>query len=397
MSTSTAPLPLQWQISDDLTPYPDAIAAMQTRVAAIRAGTAPELVWLVEHPPLFTAGTSADPADLLNPQHFPTFSAGRGGQWTYHGPGQRTGYVMLDLTRQQVITFLRERRESWREDETNQDEHFQRNKIRHHILPLLESEMNPRIRTVLRRTADILREEDHWMDALASDMLAECRIGTDGLAMSYLQERNLAQRRRILRLWLAAAGVPVERTDFDTVDRIDRLLIKPAAPVAVPVAGAWIVTRRYGILTIRKGKAKTSRAFAIHVRIPGRTTVKHIGLNIVVSMAPGLIKDKKPRLGAFPAQASLRWAADENRKLTVRSWRPGDRMKPFGMKGSKKLQDIFVDAKVPIEERLRLPLFECNGEIIWLPGYRVARGWEVSCAVTPSLQVRVERCASWRE
>ncbi len=100
MSTSTAPLPLQWQISDDLTPYPDAIAAMQTRVAAIRAGTAPELVWLVEHPPLFTAGTSADPADLLNPLHFPTFSAGRGGQWTYHGPGQRTGYVMLDLTRQ---------------------------------------------------------------------------------------------------------------------------------------------------------------------------------------------------------------------------------------------------------------------------------------------------------
>jgi lipoyl(octanoyl) transferase len=72
---------------------------MQARVAAIRAGTAEELVWLVEHPPLYTAGTSARPHDLTDPARFPTFAAGRGGQWTYHGPGQRTAYVMLDLER----------------------------------------------------------------------------------------------------------------------------------------------------------------------------------------------------------------------------------------------------------------------------------------------------------
>ncbi len=72
---------------------------MAERVEAIRAGTERELVWLVEHPPLYTAGTSARPEEVFNPQRFPTFSAGRGGQWTYHGPGQRTAYVMLDLTR----------------------------------------------------------------------------------------------------------------------------------------------------------------------------------------------------------------------------------------------------------------------------------------------------------
>ena len=71
---------------------------MRTRVDAIRAGTASELVWLVEHPPLYTAGTSAKPSELTDPTRFPTFTAGRGGQWTYHGPGQRTVYVMLDLT-----------------------------------------------------------------------------------------------------------------------------------------------------------------------------------------------------------------------------------------------------------------------------------------------------------
>jgi lipoyl(octanoyl) transferase len=89
----------EWRIADGLTSYPDALATMQARIAAIRAGEAGELVWLVEHPPLYTAGTSARPEELTDPARFPTFAAGRGGQWTYHGPGQRTAYVMLDLER----------------------------------------------------------------------------------------------------------------------------------------------------------------------------------------------------------------------------------------------------------------------------------------------------------
>nr|WP_321985500.1 lipoyl(octanoyl) transferase LipB [uncultured Lichenicoccus sp.] len=88
-----------WRTHAKPVAYPDATAAMQDRVAAIRAGTAPEAVWLLEHPPLFTSGTSARPEDLFNPLGFPTYAAGRGGQWTYHGPGQRVAYVMLDLQR----------------------------------------------------------------------------------------------------------------------------------------------------------------------------------------------------------------------------------------------------------------------------------------------------------
>ena len=97
---STAPLAItDWRLSDDPVPYDAAISAMQAHATAIRAGSQREAVWLLEHPPLYTAGTSAQPGDLLNPLHFPTHEAGRGGQWTYHGPGQRTAYVMLDLTR----------------------------------------------------------------------------------------------------------------------------------------------------------------------------------------------------------------------------------------------------------------------------------------------------------
>jgi lipoyl(octanoyl) transferase len=87
------------KVSAGPVPYPDAVAAMEARVAAIAVGTAPEQVWLLEHPPLYTAGTSAKPADLLQKDRFPVYATGRGGQYTYHGPGQRVGYVMLDLNK----------------------------------------------------------------------------------------------------------------------------------------------------------------------------------------------------------------------------------------------------------------------------------------------------------
>jgi lipoyl(octanoyl) transferase len=89
---------LEWRRTPGLTPYPDALAAMDERAEAIHAGNERELVWLLEHPPLYTAGTSADPAELSNPLGLPVFEAGRGGRYTYHGPGQRVGYVLLDLS-----------------------------------------------------------------------------------------------------------------------------------------------------------------------------------------------------------------------------------------------------------------------------------------------------------
>lgn len=88
-----------WAISEGLVSYPDAVAAMESRAAAIAAGEADELIWLLEHPPLYTRGASAQDGDLLDPARFPVFDTQRGGQFTYHGPGQRVAYVMLDLTR----------------------------------------------------------------------------------------------------------------------------------------------------------------------------------------------------------------------------------------------------------------------------------------------------------
>lgn len=100
--------PIAWEIAEEPVAYLEAVARMEREVEAIASGHGPELVWLLEHPPLYTAGTSAKDTDLVEPDRFPVFRTGRGGQYTYHGPGQRVAYVMLDLTRrgQDVRAFV---------------------------------------------------------------------------------------------------------------------------------------------------------------------------------------------------------------------------------------------------------------------------------------------------
>ena len=109
MLSDTLMQAVEWRVEPGLTPYPQAVAFMEERVAAIAAGSARDLVWLLEHPPIYTAGTSAKDSDLLDAR-FPVFKTGRGGQFTYHGPGQRVGYVMLDLRRrkQDVRAYVRD-------------------------------------------------------------------------------------------------------------------------------------------------------------------------------------------------------------------------------------------------------------------------------------------------
>lgn len=107
-------LAVEWKVSPGLVPYPEAVATMEARAEAIAEGRAGELVWLLEHPPLYTGGVSAKAADLLAPDRFPVFASGRGGQYTYHGPGQRVAYVMLDLrSRQRDVRAFVAALEAW--------------------------------------------------------------------------------------------------------------------------------------------------------------------------------------------------------------------------------------------------------------------------------------------
>ena len=295
---------------------------------------------------------------------------------------------LFSLRHADAVTFLKQNRLRWREDATNRDPHFLRNRIRHEILPLLEKRLNPQIRTALLRTADVLREENVWLDKLAADALKKCgavgapRRGGSGFAAGLrrnkparptLSAQKLATlplplRRRVLRLWLMHAGLTTERLNFEAVDTVLALLKSTRGTKTADLGDDRRVVRRYDQLALENTSATKPSTWQLLTQ-PHR----------------GIIKERPTQPGQLPARATLNARVVDTSPLIVRPWRAGDRMAPLGMSGTKKLQDIFTDAKVPRELRHYIPVVECRGEIVWLPGYRVACGWEVPDSRSRSL------------
>lgn len=298
-----------------------------------------------------------------------------------------------DVTHSEAVLFLRRHGLIWREDKSNSDMAFLRNRVRHQVLPLLESRLNPQVRRAILRTAELLREENEWMDSIACELWNQCveYAKRDELSVDKLNRLPLAARRRVLRLWLMSGGVDADRLRFETIDHVERLLVAPRGTRAVSISGALRVMRRYRSLVIQKKTAAVGVAFREKVAVPGETILRDQGLRIIAKWAAGIIRKRGVRAGDLPAAASLGAEALRHSLLYVRSWKAGDRIRPLGMAGSRKLQDLFVDQKIPRESRDRVPIFECRGDIVWIPGYRVARGWEVKDSRNRSLHLDIRQ------
>ncbi|MEI6149396.1 MAG: tRNA lysidine(34) synthetase TilS [bacterium] len=310
--------------------------------------------------------------------------------------GCRLVRPLLDVSRRDILSYLRREKLAWREDESNADSAFLRNRVRHQLIPLLERDFNPRIREALSRTRRILADEEAWLEELTGGMLDASLIPSDRAAMPrralscrLLLAHPLAAQRRVIRMWLMARKAPESCFDFETLDRILALCGGARGSATLLLGEGWAVRRAYDRLTVDRILPDPA-GFRVRVSIPGETLLPDPGWRIVARLEPGLIKERPRRPGIWPARASLCFSTGGRQPLYVRSWQPGDRMAPFGMKGSKKIQDILVDAKVPRQERPGLPLFESGGEIVWLPGYRVAAARRVTDPGVMNLQLCVE-------
>ncbi len=302
--------------------------------------------------------------------------------------GVRVIRPLLRVSRAEIERFLQARGQPWCEDASNNDTAMLRNRVRHELLPLLERRFNPRIRETLARTAAIARDEDALLDAAAA--------ADDPRDLAALTRLPVALRRRALRRWLIEAGTPPEAVGFDCLAGIERLTATSRGTRRLALAAGWSVERRYGRLVLHRPalapvrlkieRKIESSAGVWPLRLPGLTRLAALGLIVTVRRAAGVARERPARPGVWPVRATLSETVRAGRTLALRAWRPGDRMRPFGLRGTRKLQDIFTDAKTPLIERAGLPVMVCGEEIVWVPGYRIAAAWAADAAAR-NLQV----------
>ena len=289
---------------------------------------------------------------------------------------------MRDVTHAEAVHFLQQRNRPWREDATNQDTDFMRNRVRHEILPMLEKRMNPKVRGALLRMSDIVRADNDWLDLAAGNSFTNCCLPGSGknaaLSIERLNRLPLAEQRRVIMKWLADQHVDHLSLDLDAIRRIEQLTMARKGSKAVSLKAGWQVTRIYNRLVIqRKNSARNLKAYRVELILPGTTDCREYGFVAETEQSTGIIRQKNTRIGTYPLTVTLNAEEVKYAPLYVRSWRYGDVFNPLGMEGHKKVQDIFVDRKVPRTLRAVWPLVECRGQLVWIPGYQIAQGWEL--------------------
>lgn len=303
-------------------------------------------------------------------------TAGLGGMRRRRGPFIRP---LLDVSRADVEEYCRAFGLEARQDPTNLQTSYLRNKIRLELLPKLEAEYNPGVRLALNRTAALLQDDDDLLDVLAHRayrrMRRETGDGAVALPAAELARTPRALRRRIVRhAWREAAGLTA-REDADEWTPAALVFEHVAAVLALLEGNAGdavdlprrVRARREGdFLTLRRvGESDAAPAFAVPLTIPGTTVIPGVGAIEARFVDDPERADRPGRDGAW-----LDWEKLAP-PLVARSWRAGDRMRPLGLGGTKKLQDLFVDEKVPAAQRRRVPVVVDANGIVWVAGLRV--------------------------
>lgn len=298
---------------------------------------------------------------------------------------------LLGSTRASLELRLRQEGIPWREDPSNLDERFLRNRIRRCVMPAMAEHLNPSVREALARSAEILSEEDRWLEAQARRRLTRCLDG-DGVAIrvDLLRRHPPALRRRMVARWLGDRGVDPARLGFDLLARIESAMSRAGAPVSVPLPGGGRLEVAYGRLEVTAGLQPAPDETVWPLAAPGVTEIEAFGVRVVIGYARGYRPASGSGIGRLPAECWLDRAAAASGGLGLRGWRDGDRMAPGGMRGTVKLQDVWVDRKVPRRMRRSVPLLVCAGQVVWVPGYRVAADFQVPGPEVDSWHVRLE-------
>lgn len=293
---------------------------------------------------------------------------------------------LLPFTKEELREWLKSIGQLWIEDVSNADTSIPRNFIRHNLLPKLEKEWDSNLRQHILQTASILSEEDAWMDDVATWELYSLR-GTDGsLSLASLRRMPLALLRRVLRKWLFGLGQE-DATGFETIEAIT-VFLRGGGDGALPLPGGRTLKRSTDALALVQAAEATPVPAPVAVSMPGVTEWGRWRLTVEASRGWEAVPQT---VGQSPSVCHLSCAACDDRGFILRGREPGDRIAPTGLGGSRKIQDILVDAKIPADVRDGLPLLVSGDEVVCIPGFRVNRAFAVPSQESPSYRLTFAR------
>ena len=313
---------------------------------------------------------------------------------------------LMGFTRQQIETFLASNGLVPRHDSTNTDTRYLRNRIRHELIPRLESDYNPNIRAGLSRTADVLGAESEYLDTVAQEAFEVCRVRDPDrvkalatlesvvLDRTKFREFHIAVQRRVLRQSFFEMSGDTDDLYFTHCEAM-LSLIEGEAPHAVLALPDRLRFRRvYQHLIFDVSINSRSpypievERFAYPLAVPGKTFIAALNTEIIAEL--GDIRSREVRTlpdGRFEAIFDYE-KVKEVLPLTVRNRRQGDRFQPYGMRGTKKIKDFMIDTKVPRDERDRIPMLVCGNTVLWVVGYTTSDPFKIHSGTRHYLYLR---------
>jgi tRNA(Ile)-lysidine synthase len=287
---------------------------------------------------------------------------------------------LLKVRRAEIMEYLAAKKLSYREDKSNADTRFTRNRIRYELLPLLEREYNPAIRDVLLNTAEILRDEDFYLLHHVAQRFYMAACQNDAVNVKTLANYPTAIQRRVLRFWLGGDSENGPSFTFDQIEAVRHAALGDSPSAAIDLPDDLVVYREYEWLQKARRKDLERVEGKWPLGLTGETVIRELGMRFVLEQV---------ELPPYPQESMDADALGEG--LVVRTWENGDRFQPLGMSETKKLQDFFVDEKVPRLRRGRVPLVcTADGRIAWVVGQRIAEAFKVTDGTRHVLHLRAE-------
>lgn len=310
-------------------------------------------------------------------------------QWPFVRP-------LFDVTRAQIEDYVRARGLPYREDASNRDPAFLRNRIRWELLPLLD-DLQPGARRALLRLSDLAGDDALWMNTEAAmslikvtDELADSRKMVEIRLSSFGRIMPRAQRRRTIRVALRCLLGHTMDAELEHIEAVLRLADHGKTGAALHLPHDIVAERGYGKLILRRRKAPSQPAEPVGeyaLAQPGETEIPPLSLTITAQV---LARAQAPEMMREPATAAQLDYGVMDAPLILRTWRRGDRFQPLGMAGTTKVHDFFVNQKVPRGDRARVPIITCGDRIAWIVGHRVDERFKVTAATTTVLRLQAQ-------